>query len=55
MRPKDDILYDSRNTDNWKDPDESRKAFYMQLMIEVLIDIRDLLKNLSAEGTHRAS
>jgi len=47
MRNKLDILLDCNNSANWEDPDLSRKAFYMKLMVEVFVDIRDILDKLT--------
>lgn len=43
MRTKKEIHYDLINTANWKDEDRSRKAHQLDLLIEVLTDIRDIL------------
>jgi len=46
MRDKKAIRYDLINPDNWSDNDRSRKALQTDLLIEVLIDIRDILQGL---------
>lgn len=43
MRSKDQILTDLWDIDKWKDEDRSRKAHQTEILIEVLIDIRDIL------------
>lgn len=48
MRHKNEILYGCKNTDNWRDPDQSRKAHQLDIMIEVLIDIRDQIDALNS-------
>jgi hypothetical protein len=45
MRQKQAICYDLINTAHWDDPDKSRKAHQLDLLIEVLCDIRDILKD----------
>lgn len=43
MRMKKEIYYDLINLANWKYEDRSRKAHQIDLLIEVLTDIRDIL------------
>lgn len=45
MRTKDDLHEDLYNNVNWKDQDRSRKAHELAILIEVLIDIRDILRS----------